>query len=161
MQRGKRIAFIMYSYLHFWGSCFFRGFFFAHGSIKYELLGNRPIWLIDGILTGTMTSGQSWPGCNSNEGVLHNFKGRSLIIRSNWVSYLGHHFLEGSDNEKDKKPTIYHRKYFKWKLWSSASCKYTCARRIPAAKLQETFPSMWNQIKQTSCILIKMESSLL
>ena len=38
---------------------------------KYSKWLNSSIWPIDGSLTGTTTLGQSGPGSNGNEGVLH------------------------------------------------------------------------------------------
>ena len=40
-------------------------------SFKYSKWLNSFIWLTDGLLTGTNTLGQSEPGSNGNDGVLH------------------------------------------------------------------------------------------
>ena len=39
--------------------------------MKYKWFFNKFIWAIDFTLTGTTTLGQSEPGSNGNEGVLH------------------------------------------------------------------------------------------
>ena len=54
------------------------------------------IWLIDWTLTGPTTSGQSSPGSNGNEGVLHIPQSSRTEASSSddLVSYSGH-FLEG------------------------------------------------------------------
>ena len=44
---------------------------FLNGPIKHEWISNICIWLIDGILTGSTNPGQSGPGSNGNEEVLH------------------------------------------------------------------------------------------
>ena len=51
--------------------------FFTHAPIEYELFLNRLIWPVDGTLSGATTPGQSEPGYNGIEGVLHT----SLITR--------------------------------------------------------------------------------
>ena len=47
------------------------------------------IWPIDGNLTETNILGQSGPGRNGNEVVLHTFQNRSLTIRCHLVKYTG------------------------------------------------------------------------
>ena len=46
--------------------------------IKYEYSLSRPIWPLDGILTGTTTSVQSVPGNNGNDKVLHTLQSSKI-----------------------------------------------------------------------------------
>ena len=60
-------------------------------------MSNSSIWPIDRTLSGATTPGQSGPGSNGNEGVLHIPKISSITGASSsdgLMSYLGHS-LEG------------------------------------------------------------------
>ena len=54
---------------------------------------NSSIWPIDRTLTETTTLGQSGPGNNGDEGVLH-IPDWSLTIRCSLMSYSGHSLEE-------------------------------------------------------------------
>ena len=49
----------------------FSNILFTHCSTEFS---SRSLWPLDGTLKGTITPGQSGPGSNSNEGVLHTTK---------------------------------------------------------------------------------------
>ena len=53
-------------------NCFLR--FFVYSPIEYEYFLNRSICPIDGILMSNNTAGQSEPGSNINEGLLHTLR---------------------------------------------------------------------------------------
>ena len=75
----RRIAFIVWSYLHFLGYCFLRILLHMVLSNRKHFL-NRCIWYIDGSLRSTKTPGPSGLGSYGNEGVLHTcqiFQGRN------------------------------------------------------------------------------------
>ena len=51
-------------------------------------MSNSSIWLIDWTLSGATTPGQSGPGSNGNEGVLHI--PQSALLPDGLMSYPGH-----------------------------------------------------------------------
>ena len=62
-------------------------------------MSNNSTWSIDKTLSSATTLGQSGPGSNGNEGVLHIFQSSSITgaLSSNClVSYPGHSLVEGS-----------------------------------------------------------------
>ena len=57
------------------------GLFFAQGQSEYELFLNKSVWSINEKLIGTTTLGQSGPGSNEHEMVLHTLPNSSFTIR--------------------------------------------------------------------------------
>ena len=67
-------------------------------SLLSVYMSNSFIWSIDRTLSGATTSGQSGPGSNGNEGVLHIHKSYSITGASPsncLMSYTGHSLVEG------------------------------------------------------------------
>ena len=62
------------TWIHFFVSLFLKIFLCTRFYQIRIIFLNRPIWLIDGTLTGNTTPSQSRPGSNDNEGVLNTLQ---------------------------------------------------------------------------------------
>ena len=95
-------------------------------SIKRWL--NISIWLFDGTLTGTTTPGQSGPGSNGHEGVLHipqNFMTGATPIRCILVPYQGQTLVRVLPLCRNTVGVFYSPRWLGWitcVLWSLQIC---------------------------------------
>ena len=74
---------------------------------------DRSIWPTDWTLTVTITSGQSGPGSNSNEGVLHirQSSNNEVSLSDGLVSYPGHMLRRVTPICRDAADIFYDRSY--------------------------------------------------
>ena len=77
---------------------------------------NISIWHIDRTLTGTTSPGQSGPGSNGNEGVLHITQSWRFIIRYSLVLYPGLLFVRVLPFYKEVVGIIYSFSRLSWQV---------------------------------------------
>ena len=81
-------------------------------------MSNCSTWPIDRTLSGATTPGQSGPGYDGNEGVLHIPESSSITgasLSDCLVSYLGHLFGEVLPLYRDGIGVFYSPKWLGWK----------------------------------------------